>query len=263
MATISERKVCLVWSRVVAAGGIPANQSWWNGDSRADPDTLAGGVAFDLGGCLNENLVLMACGTGDAQIAMNFGQFRFSSPLPMLPKTYFPGWPNASGSPDAFDPAAQQGSGTLTDNNQTVTFVSTAGVAQSLTGWGRGRFYVEYILGYDIFSQGTGAGPMRMGSQIAYAETGQKNISDPIGGVMVNGGDVIGHPVSIYALGSEAVTDYAVAPSSSIMALAIALIPRFNAVPQLFQAQRLPQPHCCPDARLRGQALSRRLNGTF
>ena len=254
MATISERKICLIWSRVVygASAGTP---SWWNGDTRASPDTLTGGVPFDLGHCLDENLVLMACGTGDAQIAMNFGQGPFQSPLAMLPATYLPGWPGADGTPDQFDPSSVQGSGTLSNNNQTVTFVGTPGGVQSRAGWTRGRFYVEYTVGYDVFSQATGAGPMRISSQIGYAETGQKNIADPVGGVMVSGGGIATFPVSIFALGGEAVTDYAGAPNTAVMALAIALIPQFNAVPQLFQAQRLPQLHCCPDTRLRQQAL--------
>lgn len=254
MATLSETKICLFWYRIEASGIF---SNWWNGDSTADPDTLQGGIPFAVGAMMDEPLYLFACGTGDAGISINFGPAINA----FAPKTYLPGWPAANGAPDVLDPASVQGSAVRASATH-VDFPSTPGCINSFTGQRVGRFYFQYTLNYDIFSGQAGCGVMRAGSQVNFVQQGRKNVSDPVGGPMINGGNIGTTPpyttsVEFQNVSVQSQTKLG-APSGSVMGVAVALIPQFEYVPSLFSPVKLPPLICCPINRNRALARFRR-----
>lgn len=264
MATLSEKKICLLWYQITN-NGTPNEGSAWNNDTRASPDDLVGGIPFDTGACLSEPMYLTACGTGDASVQMGFGPAEFFIEA-VIPRTYTPGWPNGGGGYDTFDAASLQGSASFHSGSPIwIDFPTSPGVARSVTGWTRGRFFVQYKLHYDIFSQQAGAGIMRAGALLNFAQQGKQNGSDIIGGAMVQGGDIGQVPpyqTQINAFGVAGAQDPLVsAPDGSIISLAIALVPQFQYVPTPYQMVKLPDLICCPVARRSATARIRNRSG--
>lgn len=263
MATLSETKICLFWARIVSVGGSPFLSGAWNNDSRADPDNLTGGIPFNQGGCLTEPMYLTACGTGDAGVYANFGQAPFAAARIDIPKTYVPGWPGADGLPDTFDPASIQGSTVLSSGNRSNTFANSPGSVRSTTGWAQGRFYAEYQVNYDIFSQKAGMGVMRRDAQLNSIFSGQQNISDNFGGAMPQGGSLGSYFFNVQTFGVTFAQAIMQAPALSFMAIAIAMIPQYQYVPAPFSAVKLPDLICCPVARHSAQRLMTRRSGQY
>jgi hypothetical protein len=259
MALISSTKVCLMWYIIVQSGPQPPILGGaWNNDTTASPDDLTGGIPFNVGGCLTEPIYLMATGTGDANVNMNFGQGQFFG---SLPNTYQVGWQNKFGGIDKFDAASVQGSATIDSSGFQVGFPTSAGAARSVTGIGIGRYYVEYTVTYDIFSQLTGAGPMRAGAQIPYAGDGGYSSTDPNGGAMVSGGNITTTPPyqpSVGALNVSGLKPSPLlgAPSQTVMGLAIAVIPQALFVPQPFVGIPLRNMRCCPATQNLARAMT-------
>lgn len=255
MATLSQTKICLFW--YLASQGISQPSIAWNNDPHASPDDLTGGIPFNTGHCLDEPMFLSACGTGDAGVEMAFAlnQFFIGG---LVPSTYIPGWPNALGGIDAWDPATLLGGAGISGN--TLTNGGGPGSVQSKTGWTRGRFCVQYKVHYDIFSQSAGAGIMRAGSDLSGIFSGEKSAADHIGGVMTQGGN--GATVPPYqtvanAFGvANAPSPFLGFPDGSIVTLAIAIIPQFNYVPSPFSAVKLPDLICCPVTRHRAHQIA-------
>lgn len=260
MATLSETKICLFWYRIEQSGSFPPRSGGaWNNDSRASPDDLVGGIPFNQGACLTEPLYLTACGTGDAGITMAFGPAEFNFGFSGAPLTYNLGWPNAFGGYDNFDPTSLQGSAALDGTLTQASFIAAPGSVRSVTGQTRGRFYVQYKVTYDIFSQQTGAGIMRRDAQLNFIQQGRQNGADNIGGSMVQGGNIGTTPqfqTNVNTFGvSSSPSPLLGAPSPSYIGLAIAIIPQFNFVPAPISAVPLPRLICCPEQRQAATSL--------
>jgi hypothetical protein len=254
MATLSRTKICLFWYQITDGDGL--GTTGWNNDARASPDDLAGGIPFNTGACMSEPMFLSACGTGDAGIQMAFQLSDFLITR-VIPPTYFPGWPNASGTKDGWDPGSLLGTATIAGDR--VNIGASPGSAQSVTGWKQGRFCVQYQLHYDIFSQLAGAGIMRSGADLTSIFLGEKTAVDHIGGAMVQGGNVASTPpyqtsVNVFGVNSSP-SPLVGASDGSIITLAIAIVPQFNYVPSPFSAVKLPDLICCPVTRHRAQQI--------
>lgn len=250
MVTTAGTKICLLWYRIVrnpSLGSIP-----WNNDARADPDALVGGIPFAQGAMMDEPLFIFACGTGDAGIALNTGPL--FNPLAEIPDTFVPGWPSFTGPfGDTFDPASGQGSAVI--NGPNVAFPNIPGACNSLSGQRVGRYYFEYTVSYDIFSQQAGCGIMRLGSQLNFIQQGRKSSTDNIGGPMIQGGNIGTVPqyqpsVQLFNVGVQS-SPLVPAPGGTVMGVAVALIPYAYFIPSLFSAVPLPSLICCPDQRQR------------
>ncbi len=255
MATLSLTKICLFWFRIVASPTL--EQTSWNGNSHADPDTLTGGIAFNQGGCLTDPLYLTATGTGDAGVVAKF-QPPFTSPPIWLPKTYGL-WPADDSGHARFDDTNLQGSAALTNPARTsVSFIATPGAAQTTTGILAGRYFAEYQVTYDIFSSRTGMGIIRHNAELAQLTSGRFSVADAFGGAMVQGGDlgtVPTYQTSLDVFGSTlAGSNVVSAPGNTVLAIAMAVIPQYNYVPNLISAVSMPRLICCPVQRNRGLA---------
>lgn len=263
MATLHQTKICLFWYQV-SHNNIPNSGTPWNNDSTASPDDLVGGIPFDTGACLSEPMYLTACGTGDAGIEMAFGPAEFFLAA-FRPRTYILGWPNETGGYDEFDSASLQGDATLGPLSNQMNNGAGPGSVRSRTGQTRGRFFVQYRVTYDIFSQQAGAGVMRRDAQLNFIQQGRQNGGDNIGGAMVQGGNVATVPpflsnVNTFGVSSADLTLVG-APNNSIISLAIALVPQYEYTPSLFQAIKLPDLICCPVSRNRATAMLLRHDG--
>lgn len=260
MAILSQKKTCLLW--YLASQGVGQPSVAWNNDTTASPDDLRGGIPFDTGACLDEEMFLTACGTGDAGIQMAFSFLDFF--LPIIPSTYIPGWPNKFGGIDTWDASSLQGSASLAGNR--LNCGSSPGSVRSTTGWKSGRFCVQYQVHYDIFSQQAGAGIMRKNAQLNQIFLGEQNGGDIIGGSMVQGGNIGTTPpyqTSVNTFGvNKPGSPFIGFGDQTFMVLAIALLPQFNYVPSDFRAVKLPDLVCCPVTRQQMGGILRHGEGT-
>lgn len=247
MVAISSYKVCYLWARVL---GLGLNSPWFGTHANADPETFSGGVPFGAGAVLTSPLFLTAAGTGDGGVIVNTG---FDTFFGAVPSGYFPGWPNASGTPDAMNPASSQGSAVVGALNE-VSFPTVAGYAQSETGWNQGKFYFEYAFYGDLFTNLTGCGAMRGAPSLSFVFGGEYAGGDPNGGVMVGGGFNNSWNMSAGALGVLfPMTPLNMAPNGeSRVGIAVAMVNQTNFVPQPFMPVRLPNLNCC---RIIGQSF--------
>lgn len=252
MATLAATKICLLWYRIVQQGGSLEGTPW-NMAAGANPDTLEGGIPFNVGACITEPLFLTGCGTGDAGIDMAFGPP--FNPFAEIPETYTPGWFNDAGGIDIWDIASTQGGCTVSGGQ--LFNGAGAGAARSRTSKTQGRYYVEYTVRYDIFSNQTGVGIMRKGAQLGPMIAGELTSGDPIGGAMIQGGQLGSYVTNVNVFGNSfAPNNFVEGVTDTVMGMAIALIPQAVFVPQLFSAVPLPRLTCCPatqQLRLRQQ----------
>lgn len=262
MARVASTKIALLWYQICATTG--GRHAAWNVSAAANPDTLEGGIPFNIGACLTEPLYLCATGTGDAQITCSFGG-PFVGPVPT---TFNPGWTDDQGNAAHWDLATAQGSASVGPGNNQVAFPTTPGAIFSNAAKTFGRWYFEYTVTYDIFSQQAGVGIMRKGALLPYLTNGQYSVTDNIGGAMVQGGSNSGSPTyqsQVNAFGSPYAPDPLLwAPSGTTFGVAIALIPQALYVPQLFSSIPLPRLVCCPEEqnkrlRIQAKALQRAL----
>lgn len=180
---------CRVWARVVGVGATPILFQPWNGLDGGDPATGEGGWRFD--GPLYDaymppaqKVYLTAYGAGDASIQL------FPSPdvfLGTVPRGFFGGWPTETGGGwTSFNPGTARGGPSFSNDNKLLGFGAGYGSAQSFDGFAEGRFYVEFQVGWDIFSNQFGLGvALKFDSPLdaAHPANGAKFIS---GGLTTN-----------------------------------------------------------------------------
>ncbi len=217
---------CRVWIGQVIPGLLSGETIWFNGD----PGSLSGGTSFAVPGHFpGDELLLTACGTGDAELAVNLG----GSPLAFqgkVPNGFFPGWPTKDfARVSGFDPATAQGSagfkiGGASPPVQGLTFFTTIGLIQSGEGHTAGAFYVEYVTKFDLFSNLAGVGVSRRAPDLSFwPGHGRYSVTDNNGGLAVNGGFNNTWTVSLFAnnVDAPALPAFAVDPTGTILALAI------------------------------------------
>lgn len=170
-------------------GGLDFTQCAWDGVTAGSP-----GPDGQNPGQPNP-FYLTAQGTGDGAISLN--------PSPRAahaPPGFLPGWPFF----DRWDPSTVQGSAVILPFN-TASFPSSPGMVQNLLkqplGFGAGtggpnglpwgKYYFEYTVGYDLFSQDTGVGVCRRNPVLTpWFDGGGLATNNINGGVMVNGGNI-------------------------------------------------------------------------
>lgn len=249
MAPLSLTRQVYFWTRkVLDETGMPVPIRW-NDDANANPATRKGGIPLVIDTLAGQPLFATVCGSGDASIAINWGQALFGGGGPqnlIVPAGFFPGWPQANGQADNFNPASIQGSAQPVAGLG-VNFPDTPGSVQSATGYQGGQFYWEYQLaGYDLFSTSLGMGLQRAGGDLNFQFGGEFNASDANGGAIVNGGNLgNGFEVSVLANGATVLSDFLVAGEGATMGIAVAILTSVNFIPALFTSVKLPCVPCC------------------
>jgi hypothetical protein len=185
---------------------------------------------------------LTAQGTGDSGVILN------TAPPPVrVPKGFFPGWPNANNNfapGDIFNPLTALGSAIGNVNPSQVSFPTTNGLVQGLTGVTQGRYYFEYTPTYDIFSSQTGCGVGRLGPTLAaWFNKGGYGTSDNNGGLFIDGGTPNTFDAHLDA-NTGTGPDIGSAVAGSIIGVAVIVTEDY--IPQLFNPQQLqPVPLVC------------------
>ena len=101
---------------------------------------------------------------------------------------------------------------------------------------------------------------MRGGANLTYVSGGGYSASDHNGGAIIQGGNIGDYKPYINALNSGVKlkqSNTMTAPSTSVMALAIAIIPQALFVPQPFVGVPLPHLICCPENKRLAQVTNK------
>ena len=221
----------------------------WNGNPSANPVTLVGGI--DLSAMIGLPILPTAQGTGDGQVAFNFGATSFSG---SVPTGYIAGWPSSGGGHTTLDASRLYGSASLSGGNLIASFPTTAGMAQATDAYTSGAYYFEITIhGADLFTTDLGGG---VGQN--YTSGGNFNdwIQDcafatglPLGGTAVKGSSQPNYTGEIQALGvSNVVPNFANLTVNTVIGVAVFLSPNGPPQPVI-----IPQPVPNSLMRWRGQ----------
>lgn len=224
-----------VWIRSVDKDGP------WNGDSRADPSLMTGGIpvpnwqgqAF-FGICQGDN--------GNMRLGLSPGT-QFSPP----PPGYYPGMPAKGGGQTAFDPDKLYGDCVLQGDELQLN--AAYGACQTKDGWKFGSFYIEVqCVSHDLFADflGGGFGYEYPGLDYNFwANNCTYNAFDVYGGCGVIS-DNIGRAfiLTISSCGTPIKTLVPML-NNTIIGLAISIAPWYTFYPASLEPVTLPCSPCC------------------
>lgn len=164
---------------------------WNNGDG--DPISQTGGISFAQApglfapndpGIPGAPIYTTAQGSGDARITIQDETPFVLDTTALSQAGYNPGWPGGR-----WNPATAAGSAVVGIGDTIVDFPTTAGLVQGQEPQIAGKWYFEYLVNVDVFSNRMGVGVGRLGVDLNFwTNSGRFSVTNPYGGVRVSGG---------------------------------------------------------------------------